>query len=120
MAVTAALAGPLCQLAMGSGLSMVIVRLRGVAIDSVLAPNTVFLLWFGAAFVWRITGSSCPRAPVRVRARGRVDRRRRVRRGVRRLRRLGNRQRGEGLSRERVFNRSDKVAGLSAHEERPV
>ena len=51
MAVTAALAGPLCQLAMGSGLSMVIVRLRGVPIISELAPNTTFLLRFGAAFV---------------------------------------------------------------------
>ena len=62
MAVTAALAGPLCQLAMGSGLSMVIVRLRGVAIDSELAPNTVFLLWFGAAFVLAYYGFVVPYA----------------------------------------------------------
>ena len=60
MAITAALAGPLCQLAMGSGLSMVIVRLRGVPIDSELAPNTKFLLWFGAAFVLGYYGFVVP------------------------------------------------------------
>ena len=32
-------------------MSMVIVRLRGVPIISELAPNTTFLLRFGAAFV---------------------------------------------------------------------
>ena len=60
MAVTAALAGPLCQLSMGSGLSMVLVRLRGVPIDSRLAPNTAFLLWFGAVFVLSYYGFVVP------------------------------------------------------------
>ena len=60
MAMTAALAGPLCQLSMGSGLSMVLVRLRGVQIDSQLAPNTAFLLWFGAVFVLSYYGFVVP------------------------------------------------------------
>ena len=52
----------------GSGLSMVIVRLRGVAIDSELAPSTVFLLWFGAAFVLAYYGFVVPLRPAGARS----------------------------------------------------
>ena len=39
---------------------MVLVRLRGVPIDSRLAPNTAFLLWFGAVFVLSYYGFVVP------------------------------------------------------------
>lgn len=51
MAITASLAGPLCQLAMGTGFSMVLVKLRGVYISSELAPNTLFFMWFGVVSI---------------------------------------------------------------------
>lgn len=49
MAITASLAGPLCQLAMGTGLSMFLVRVRGSQIEAHLAPNMRFLIAFGVA-----------------------------------------------------------------------
>jgi sodium/potassium/calcium exchanger 6 len=50
MAVTASVAGPLCQLSMGTGLSMVLVKLaRGKRIDAKLAGNMRFLMAFGLA-----------------------------------------------------------------------
>jgi sodium/potassium/calcium exchanger 6 len=60
-ALTAALAGPVCQLAMGSGFSMAIVKSFGnVRIPSELAPNTLFLFWFGAAFILGYYGVVVP------------------------------------------------------------
>ena len=50
MAVTASVAGPLCQLSMGTGLSMVLVKLaRGKRIEAKLAGNMRFLMAFGLA-----------------------------------------------------------------------
>jgi Ca2+/Na+ antiporter len=47
MAITASLAGPICQLAMGTGLSMVLVQMRGSEIQAHLALNMRFLMVFG-------------------------------------------------------------------------
>ena len=50
MAVTASVAWPLCQLSMGTGLSMVLVKLaRGKRIEAKLAGNMRFLMAFGLA-----------------------------------------------------------------------
>ena len=51
MAITASMAGPLCQLAMGTGLSMFILRMQGRVIQAHLAPNMVFMMIFGAGIL---------------------------------------------------------------------
>ena len=50
-AITASLAGPLCQLAMGTGFSMLLVKLNGKTIESDLSPNLLFFMWWGVVFV---------------------------------------------------------------------
>ena len=47
MAVTASLAGPLCQLSMGTGLSMILVRLQGKVIEAHLGMNMKLMMVFG-------------------------------------------------------------------------
>ena len=49
MAVTASLAGPLCQLSAGTGFAMWLVTARGGTIEAALAPNVKFLAVYGVA-----------------------------------------------------------------------
>jgi Ca2+/Na+ antiporter len=49
MAITASLAGPVCQLSIGTGFSMLLVRFRGEAIRADFADNMRFFTLYGVA-----------------------------------------------------------------------